>query len=341
MLDTRNSQARIQSARIQSARFRFPQFQPARWLRNPHAQTVWQAFAPRHGPRRSERERWELPDGDFLDLVWLRGTTGPLIVVLHGLEGSFDSPYAQSLLAAFEDRDWGACLMHFRGCSGEPNRLRRGYHSGETSDLAALIARLRGEFPRRPIGVVGYSLGGNVLLKWLGEAGAGADIDAAVAVSAPMRLDQCALRMDQGLSRFYQTHLMRRMKRSYQRKFRARDNPPFPLTALARLSSFRQFDQHITAPLHGFSGADDYYQRCSSRRYLAGIQVPTLILHALDDPFMTPGVIPDQRELSASTRIEVSTHGGHVGFISGGSPWRPRYWLDHRIPAWFEQSIGE
>ena len=321
-------------------------FKPARWLRNAHAQTLWQALVPRSAPPPLHKERWELPDGDFLDLAWVNnehseGTDSrPIVVLLHGLEGSIRSNYILGLLAAVRQRGWRGCLMQFRNCGDEPNRLARSYHSGETADLDALITRLRGDYPNAPLAAVGYSLGGNVLLNWLGHNGDHAPIDAAVAVSVPMRLDLCASRMEMGFSRLYQRHLVDKLQRSTHRKFHRRDDSPYPLERLTELNSFRRFDHHVTAPLHGFDGVDDYYQRCSSRQYLRGIRVPTLIIHARDDPFMSPEVIPDEAELSPSVTLELSDRGGHVGFVSGRWPWRPRYWLDERIPGFLSNWIS-
>jgi predicted alpha/beta-fold hydrolase len=288
---------------------------------------------------RLRRERLELPDGDFIDLDWLTDVdpTGPLVVVLHGLEGSSDSQYARGLLAALGGRGWRAVVMHFRGCSGEPNRLPRSYHSGETGDLAHVISELRARAPHTPLGVVGYSLGGNVLLKWLGESGA-TSVDAAVAVSVPFDLACAAERLERGLSRLYQWELVQRLHAAVERK---RVRVPLPLRAdVTTLRTFRDFDEHVTAPLHGFRGADHYYAVASSRQYLCGIRVPTLLLHAADDPFMTEQAIPRSDELSATTTLELSTHGGHVGFVSGMWPWRVHYWLERRIPEFLESHLA-
>jgi predicted alpha/beta-fold hydrolase len=311
-------------------------FRPAGYLNNPHVQTLWQALAPRRDTATGRKERWELPDGDFIDLIWSGPEQGPLVILLHGLEGSIDSHYIRGLRNAIERRGWRSCLMYFRNCSGEPNRLARSYHSGETGDLTALVARLRCESPSDRIAVVGFSLGGNVLLKWLGESGTDARVDAAVAVSVPMRLDLCANRMQQGFSRLYQRYLLDRMRASLRRKFRHRDDSPYPLDKLDELDSFWRFDHHITAALHGFNGVDDYYQRASSRQYLPGIHAPTLIIHAQDDPFMTPEVIPEATELSPSTTLELATHGGHVGFVHGPS----QYWLDQRISGYLAEHLS-
>lgn len=314
-------------------------FQPAWWLRNRHAQTLWASVIRRGPDIRLRRERLELPDGDFLDLDWA-GEQGPIVLVLHGLEGSSRSRYARGLLCAIRARGWRGVLMHFRGCSGMPNRLDRGYHSGETGDLAAVVATLRAREPDTPICAVGYSLGGNVLLKWLGESGAANPLAAAVAVSVPFQLDDAARTLEHGFARVYQWSLLRRMRRSLRRKFRRRASP-IELEGLRALRTFRAFDDYVTAPLHGFAGVDDYYQRSSSRQYLGGIAIPTLILHARDDAFMTRAAIPQAQELSASVTLELSSYGGHVGFVSGACPWRPSYWLEQRIPAHLARILGK
>ncbi len=306
-------------------------FQPAWWCRGPHAQTLWARLA-RLTPKISFwRERLELPDGDFIDLDWSETGSGPIVVVLHGLEGSSDSPYARGIMQAIERRGWRGVVMHFRGCSGEPNRLARSYHSGDTGDLSYFINTLRRREPRTPLAAVGFSLGGNVLLKWLGKASGAAPLRAAVAVSVPYVLGSAADRLNRGFSRLYQWQLLRSLRSTVAEK-RDRVKLPLKIQDLSTLNSFRDFDEHVTAPLHGFDSADHYYTVSSSRQYLKGITLPTLLLHAQDDPFMTEKAIPGQKELSESVVLEVSPHGGHVGFVTGTWPWQARYWLEQRIP---------
>ena len=308
-------------------------FQPAWWCRGPHRQTLW-ARLMRRSPRLSfQRERLELPDGDFVDLDWTKNNNGPIVIVLHGLEGSSASPYAHGLLHAMENRGWRGVVMHFRGCSGAPNRLARSYHSGDTGDLAYLIEVLRRREPRAPLATVGFSLGGNVLLKWLGESGERAPLSAAVAVSVPYVLHCAADRLQQGFSRLYQWQLMRSLRHTVTEK-RKRMEMPLKIQDLSALKNFRDFDEHVTAPLHGFDSADHYYTASSSRQYLNSIAVPTLLLHARDDPFMTEAAIPRNDELSETVTLELSARGGHAGFVAGTWPWRPRYWLEERIPAY-------
>jgi predicted alpha/beta-fold hydrolase len=305
-------------------------FQPAWWLSNPHAQTVWGSRFRSPSPIKFLWERLELPDGDFLDLAWGGKGKGPIIIILHGLEGSYRSRYASGILKAIAQRGWRGVLLHFRGCSDEPNRLTRGYHSGDTSDFQAVFTTLRQREPNTPLAAVGYSLGGNVLFKWLGEQGKQAGLIAAVGISVPFDLARAAWQLEQGFSQVYQWSLMKSLQRSLQRKFRCRDCP-FDLKALRKIRTFKEFDDLVTAPLHGFIDANDYWQRSSCRSFLRRIQIPTLILHSMDDPFVPKDAIPSASDLSPTVQLELSSEGGHVGFISGHWPWQPKYWLEQRI----------
>lgn len=305
-------------------------FKPAWWLKNRHAQTIFPTFFRRGAKLDLHRERIELPDGDFADCDWVgRGRDAPTVVILHGLEGSIDSSYARGMMAAVEHVGWRGALLHFRGCSGEPNRLPIGYHSGFTADLDFFVNRLKTAEPEYPLITVGFSLGGNVLLKWLGECSDKAPVAAAVAVSVPFDLAVAADTIERGLSRVYNWYLLRSMRKSVARKFR-RIATPVPLPRMGSLKTFRQFDGAVTAPLHGFRDAADYYRRASSRQFLRAIRVPTLILQSADDP-LTGRSIPREDELSRSVTLEVSTCGGHVGFVDGRWPWQAGYWLEQRI----------
>jgi uncharacterized protein len=322
-------------------------FQPAWWLPGPHLATIFPALARRRVPLAARRQTFELPDGDFVELAWVDGSANehtPAVLVLHGLEGSIDSPYVRGILAAIARRGWRAVLLHFRGCAGAPNRLARAYHSGETGDVRTIVEYLARELPRAPLAIIGYSLGGNVLLKYLGEEGAQARsrVAGAVAVSVPLLLAPCADRLRRGFSRVYDRWLLRSLRASFRRKSAQVDlGLPLSRADLARISCLREFDDKITAPLHGFAGADDYYQRSSSRPYLAQIEVPTLILQARDDPFMTEAVLPAETELSTAVTLELSERGGHVGFISGNNPFAPEYWLERRIPEFLAEIFGQ
>ena len=314
-------------------------FEPAWWCRGAHVQTLWAAVIRRPASVPLRRERLELPDGDFVDLDWVDPAHGPIVILLHGLEGSSRSRYARGMLQALGRHGFRAVLMYFRGCAGEPNRLARSYHSGETGDLDFLVQTLKKREPHTALALVGFSLGGNVLLKWLGENAGRAPVETAVAVSVPFMLADSVRRMERGFSQIYQWNLLASLRRSLKRKF-ARRPCPIPLAGLSRLRGFRDFDEHITAPLHGFRGAEHYYAAASSRPFLRRIEVATLVVHAADDPFMTPSVIPSAEELSPAIRFELSRHGGHVGFVAGPWPWQARYWLEERIPAWLQQQLS-
>ena len=315
-----------------------PAFRPAWWLPGPHAQTLWPVLFRKRSRLALRRERLELPDGDFLDLDWAGDDErGPIVLILHGLEGSSDSHYARGLLATVVRHGWRGVVMHFRGCGGQPNRLARRYYAADTADMAYVADCLRRREPTVPLAAVGYSLGGNALLKWLGTARVDLPLRAAVAVSIPFRLDDTARRLQQGFSRLYQLHLLRALKRGYRAKFRHRSDGPVTLAELATIQDFHGFDDRITAPLHGYAGVHDYYTRASCRPDLRHIRIPTLILHALDDPFMRPATAPAASELSPSVRLELSPSGGHVGFIAGPWPWRADYWLERRIPTFLAE----
>ncbi|MDF1552970.1 MAG: hydrolase [Deferrisomatales bacterium] len=323
-------------------------FRPAWWLPGPHLQTCWPALARRVPRLALTSERLELPDGDVLDLAWTGrpkpASTAPLVVVLHGLEGSAASPYAAGLLSALAQRGWTGVLMHFRGCGGTPNRLARSYHAGETGDAAWLLEQLAQRHPAAPLAAVGFSLGGNVLLKLLGETGADAPVRAAVAVCPPLPLAACAARLERGLSRIYQRYLVTQLKSSLRTKQAAvalHSRLRLPAAGLADLHTLRAYDEAVTAPLHGFAGAAEYYARCSALPWLRDIAVPVLVVQAADDPFMGPEVLPGSGDLSPWVRSEVSTRGGHVGFISGANPLQPRYWLEERVPVYLAAQLVE
>ncbi|MDZ7754131.1 MAG: hydrolase [Gammaproteobacteria bacterium] len=304
-------------------------FRPAWWLPSPHLQTLWPSFFRTRLALEGRWERVELADGDFIDLVWYRQGDRPLVLVIHGLEGSLRSHYVTPTLAALDRHGFDTVFMHLRGCSGEPNRLARGYHSGATEDLAEVLGHLDSH-GRRPAAAVGFSLGGNLLLKYLGEEGEGALLRAAVAVSVPFRLWRAAARLEQGASRLYGRHLLVGLKRSYRRKA-AVVEMPFTVD-LHRLTTLYEFDDAITAPLHGFAGADDYYHRCSSCHFIPRVVIPTRIIHALDDPFMYPEDVPGEKDLGPGVGLELARHGGHVGFVTGSASGAARYWLDAAIP---------
>lgn len=310
-------------------------FRPASGLSNRHLQTLLPALGVVPTPTPPlRREILATPDGDTLALDWLDNRpadpASPLLLILHGLEGSSRSSYARCLLDAARCEAWRAVVVHFRDCGDHRNQLTRRYHAGETGDVEFVSEQLSRRFPNSPLLAAGFSLGGNVLLKHLGEQRDKGRIRAAVAVSVPFELQQASEAISNGFSKFYQWHLMRNMKKALRRKFR-RDNAPFDYDAAMQTTTFETFDDLVTAPLHGFDGKDDYYRRCSSRQFLGQIETPTLILHAIDDPFMNTQMIPAREELADSVTLELSANGGHVGFIDGDRPWRLGYWLPGRI----------
>ncbi len=324
-------------------------FIPASGLGNPHLQTLWGPLWRKKTRIERQRERIWLADGDFLDLDWFgpHELNAPLVLVLHGLTGSSNSPYVVGLQQAIVQEGWASVALNWRGCSGEPNLLSRSYHSGASEDLASVIAHLRAKRPLAPLYAVGYSLGGNVLLKYLGESGANSDLQGAVAVSVPFRLDECADRIGMGFSKVYQRHFMREMVtyvKDKQRHFKDEgiSEGLAELSALGSLENMRtfwDFDGRVTAPLHGFADAKDYYRRASSRYYLGEIRTPTLIIQAADDPFVFKHSLPEPAELSASTEFELQEKGGHVGFVDG-SLKNPGYYLERRIPLWLTNAHG-
>ncbi|WP_231757378.1 hydrolase [Microbulbifer elongatus] len=316
-------------------------FTPGIGLANCHLQTIFPVFHRAKPWVRTQAQWLDTPDGDRIALHTPARLADdrqrPIVLILHGLEGSVESPYVQGLMPALTAAGFQVAVMHFRGCGGVPNLLPRAYHSGDSEDPRWVAGRLRAHYPNTPLMAVGYSLGGNVLLKWLGEDGANSPLSAAVSVSAPLDLHLSSQQMNTGFSKVYQRHLLESLKKSLGRKARdpqlARQMPP--LDRPRAFSNFRHFDDHFTAPLHGFRGVDDYYTRASSRPHLMDIARPTYLIHALDDPFVSPRAVPGASDVSPSVTLGISKRGGHVGFVSG-SLWKPRYWLESAIPAFLK-----
>jgi predicted alpha/beta-fold hydrolase len=305
-------------------------FCPAWWLPGPHAQTLWAALARRPPVPALRPERLSLPDGDFLDLFWGPEKPGPVVLLLHGLSGSAQSGYMQAMVSNLARAGMQAVAMQYRGAGDEPNRKRRFYHAGEWEDPDFVIQTLRARHPGRAFGAVGFSLGGSILLNWLGNRGSRARPDVAVAVSVPFDLKRCAAAVDTGFARIYQSNMLGGLKAMYRRKFGDDAHPPVSLSDLSRMRSLRQFDDAITAPLHGFADADDYYHRCSCRPRLTAIATPALIINAIDDPFIPPDSLPSRNGLARSVELDVTPTGGHVAFVGGRIPGIGRYWAEQR-----------
>lgn len=315
-------------------------FQPMTGLSNPHLQTLLPRFIRRNPLFSPHWQRLMTPDDDFVDLAWTEKPeqvgNKPLFILFHGLEGSFHSPYANGLLHAASQEGWLGVMMHFRGCSGEANKQPRAYHSGETSDARFFLEHLDELFPSNHKAAVGISLGGNMLANYLAQYNQEPILNKAAIISAPLDLAACSNRIQQGFSTVYQNYLLRSLKNNAIKKL-----PLLPTSLqldkgkVSNIRSLYQFDDHITAPLHGFESADDYYQRCSGLQRLPDIKISTLVVHAQDDPFMTKAVIPTQ-QLPDNITYHLTNHGGHVGFVSG-SCCNPTFWLERCLPYWFSQ----
>jgi predicted alpha/beta-fold hydrolase len=299
--------------------------------------TVFASVARVFPRPRAHRERWELPDGDFLDVDRYEARGGAadtaVAVVCHGLEGSSRAPYVRGLVALALSRDLAALALNFRGCSGTPNRLARNYHSGETGDLSYAVARLAAERPGRPILLAGFSLGGNVVVKYLGERGADlpAEVRGGAAISVPFDLAASARAVDgPGFWNWvYRERFMRRLRRKALEKAR-RFPDAIDGAAVARARTFAEFDELVTARLFGFASADDYWRRSSSGPFLAGVRRPLLALSSLDDPIVPAETIPAAAaKANPHVTLEATQAGGHVAFVSGAPFW-PSYWAERR-----------
>jgi predicted alpha/beta-fold hydrolase len=324
-------------------------YRPPFWYRGRHLQTLWGPLF-RHWRRPAlRRERLHTPDGDFVDLDWLADAParGPLVLILHGLEGSARSHYARGLLRGAGALGWRPVVMHFRSCGGEVNRLPKLYHSGETSDLEWVIGEVARREAAARIGVVGISLGGNVALKWLGEQGdrAPSEVAAAAAISTPFDLAACARVLDGGLNRaLYTESFLRTMRAKIRLKAHLYDGQ-LDVAAALRARTFAEYDRFFTAPINGFADERDYWARASSGPYLERIRRPTLLINAVNDPFMPASCLPTAAvERSPWLEAAFVEQGGHVGFLDGPlgrSSWAERRALAFlarhllRLPAWF------
>ena len=317
-------------------------YRPAWWLPDPHSATLWGRLGRREPQPRTRIERLDTPDGDFLELVRLDGSSpkAPRLLLFHGLEGGAHSHYAKAMFREASTRGWAADLLLFRSCGSEQNRLARTYHSGETSDPRFVIGRLAADFPDAPLGLMGVSLGANVLCKLLGEDGAsvGAHVKAAVAMSTPFDLARASRHIGRGFGAVYEHFFLRSLiPKALSKIVRHRDLAP--LDAVRRARTLWEFDDQFTAPLHGFRDAADYYAQASSLPYLAGIRCPTLLLSAVDDPFLPADVLDQVRavaETNDALTIEFPERGGHVGFTAGTLPWAPWYYGEWRAAEFLD-----
>jgi len=319
-------------------------FIPSFILKNRHIQTLYSSLFRTFPNIDMEVERFNLEDGDFLECYWHNkpeaNANTPIVILFHGLAGSYKSPYIQGTMQELAKNGFASVIMHFRGCSGVENSLPRSYHSGESGDALQWINHITSSFPNSKIFTIGYSLGGNMMLKLLGELGDKSPITAAISVSAPMQLDVCANKMDKGFSKFYQHILLKDLNAALTRKYDKFDmysHLNIKKAEVKNLKTFWEFDGAYTAPIHGFESAQDYYTKCSSKQFLKDIKTPTLIVHSSDDPFMTTEILPNENEISKYITLEVSQHGGHVGFIEG-TFFKPKFWLEKRVVSYFTAS---
>ncbi len=321
-----------------------PPFRPAWWLPGAHLPTLWTKFGRRLPPTHERVEQWVMPDGDTVSVARVDAptATAPTLFILHGLEGTVRSTYAQGLMRQAKLRGWGATMLIFRTCDGRIPQVPRLYHSGETTDADACIRRIAAERPDAPIFCVGVSLGANVLLKWLGEQGKGipSQIRRAAAASTPFDLGAGARHLERGLSRLYAWHFVRTLKRKGKAALRRHPGLRVDTGRMEASRTFWEFDDAFTAPVHGFLGADDYYRRSSSLPFLDSIRVATLLLSAVDDPFLPPVVLDRVRETAATNpalHVEFTATGGHVGWVMG-PPWAPTYYMESRLMHWFDEA---
>lgn len=313
-----------------------PPYRAPAWLPGGDAQTIYTSLFIRVPQVDYRRERVELADGDFLDFDWVDGVSGaPMVVLFHGLEGSSDSFYARDLMHRIKARGWHGVVAHFRGCSGEDNRLPRAYFAGDSVDIDTMLRHVKSRHPDAPLYAVGVSLGGNALLKWLGEQGSAASslVDGAVAVSAPVDLTAAGHALDQGFNRsVYTARFLATLKAKALRK-----SDKFPglldADAIAASTTFREFDTLVTARLHGYADADDYWHKVSAKPLLKSVAVPTLVINARNDPFLPAQALPGPDDVSPAVVLEQPDTGGHVAFPAGPFPgnadWLPTRILHH------------
>jgi predicted alpha/beta-fold hydrolase len=314
-------------------------FKPAWWLPGPHLPTIWGKMVRRRTPVHDRLERIATPDADHVTLVRMGTITKgvPHLFILHGLEAKISAKYAHGMLEEARKLGWSGDMLMFRSCDGEINTARRFYHSGETSDLDLVVRRLIDEHPDLHLVMCGVSLGGNVLLKWLGEQGKSlpVQIKRAAAVSVPYDLEAGARLMESGFARVYVRHFLDTLVAKTIKKLEL-----YPdlcdIEELRAARTFFEFDDRLTGPVHGFTGAHDYYQRSSSIHFLDGIHIPTLLMNAWNDPFLPRSVLAAVRNIARRNQhlfVEFPLTGGHVGWVAG-QPWSQRYYMESRVVEW-------
>jgi len=318
-------------------------FQPNPWLLNPNLQTIWPNYLRNKTRVSFNTRKITLPDGDFLELCISNGmpnndSSRGVVFILHGLGGSIESHYSRSLMRAMQLNNLESVFIHFRGASGKPNKKPFSYHAGKADDIAFIIDQIIQEKPDKKYFAIGVSIGGSILVNYLGNYQRNNPLTSAVVISVPYDLYETAIYLDNGFAKNYQRYMMKTLKYDLQVKFEYRECP-IDLKKALNAKNLYDFDDAATAPLNNFDTVMDYYKICSAKQYLKNIQTSTLLIHARDDPFTPLKSIPTEDELSNFVKLELYEKGGHVGFIEGNNFWKPTYFLDRRIPAYFSSFI--
>lgn len=313
------------------------EFKPVWWLSNPHVQTLWAELVRKRVRIPLSMENFHLADGDVLELAWSQKKFARTVILLHGLGGSVNSGYMRGMMHALNAMNFNTVAVHFRGHSKKSKPNGRLYHAGQTDDLAEVIANLSRRESCKEIFAIGFSIGANMLLKYLGERGEQANLHGAVAISTPFCLKATQRCLSRGFSKIYQHFLLMKLKFIVMKRFTSLPANTFDRWAILGARNMKAFDEILTAPLHGFRDAEDYYEQASSLSYLPKVKVPTLIVHAKDDPFLPSNAIDWPSDISHLVKIILSDHGGHVGFITGETLRSSSYWLEEIVPRYLQQ----
>lgn len=318
-------------------------FTPAFGLKNRHLQTIYSSFFRKDIKLNYEIQEFILEDNDFIECYWLnrKKANTNIFVIFHGLEGSFKSPYIQGIMKALQDKNQAVVLVHFRSCAQKTNNQAKSYHSGDTADAIEYLKYLHKNYPQANILTIGYSVGGNMLLKLLGNDFIDNFIKKSICIGVPLDLGICADVLNSGIARVYEKHLLKFLKHTLIKKFDNHDYQKLinlDKKRVAKISSIKEFDDLYTSKINNFKTAENYYKLNSSKQFLKNIKTKTLVIQALDDPFMNKDVLPLENELSKSCTFEIYENGGHLGFIEG-SIFNPKYMIEKRIIEYFEEYI--
>lgn len=316
-------------------------FTPAFGLKNRHLQTIYSTFFRKDIKLDYEIKEFTLKDNDFIECYWLnkkRANTN-IFVIFHGLEGSFHSPYIKGIMKALEEKNQAVVLVHFRSCANKVNKKAKTYHSGDTSDAIEYLKYLYDKYEKANVLTIGYSVGGNMLLKLLGKDFIDNFIDKSICISAPLDLSICAKVLNSGFAKLYQKHLLKLLKETLIKKYEKHDYKKLINLSRKRvdkISTIKEFDDLYTSKINNFGTAENYYKLNSAKQFLKNIKTKTLLIHALDDPFMNKDILPSKEELSKNCTLEIYKNGGHLGFIEG-SIFKPEYMLEKRILEYFDE----